>query len=299
MSDIRNLDLASLSALALLLEERSVTRAAARLSLTQSAVSGMLARLRKALGDPLFVRTSHGMVPTPRAVALETPLRKLLDGAHALVAGAAIDPARLERTFAIGGTDYMQMIYIAPLIAGVRKRAPHVRIAVRHRVMEGEVAQLASGEMDLAITIPALAAPGLVSRTLCKERYVGVAGRKTKIPARPTLDDFCARDHVVVSPSGGGFSGPVDDALTRMGRSRKVALSLTDFLILPAILNSCDVIAAIPERLARVQGHQLRIFELPLKVQGFDVIAVWHQRVHDDGAHQWLRDLLAKTAATV
>lgn len=128
--DIRNLDLNLLVVLEVLLEERNVSRAARRLALTQSTVSGMLSRLRDALGDPLFVRARHGLHPTPRAEAMTAPLRRLLDDAHALVAPAEFDPSRWRGSVTISSTDYMQDGLLLPFLRELGKDAPHLRVAL-------------------------------------------------------------------------------------------------------------------------------------------------------------------------
>src|SRR5262249_53893852 len=131
MRDIRRIDLNLLVALHALLTERSVTRAASRLALTQPTVSGMLARLRRLLGDPLFVRTQRGILPTPRAQALAPALERLLAEASSLIAGAAFEPATTQITFTVSANDYIQSALLVPFIRRLRERAPLARLAVR------------------------------------------------------------------------------------------------------------------------------------------------------------------------
>lgn len=296
MADIRTIDLNLLVALDALLDTRNVTRAAERLSLTQPTVSGMLTRLRAAFGDKLFVRAQHGIVPTPRALALATPLKRLLADAAVLTAPTRFDPATARMTFTIATTDYMQLAVVAPFVSALRRQAPEIKVAVRTLTVAELPHQLARGDCDLAITIPEFAARDLQSRQLYREHYVAVAGRKTKIGTRLSLDAFCRSDHILVSPAGGGFTGPVDDALAALGRTRNVAISVPSFLVVPALLKAGDFIAVLPARLVGGHSDQLRTFRPPLNVPDFDVIAAWHPRVHSDPAHQWLRGLLVKTA---
>jgi DNA-binding transcriptional LysR family regulator len=297
MADIRGVDLNLLVALDALLRERSVTRAAERLSLSQPTVSGMLARLRGIFGDPLFVRTQRGLQPTPRALSLAAALQRLLADAAALVSPARFDPASARRTFVLSTTDYMQHAVAVPLAAALRRAAPGIRVDLRPLAIAELSGQLARGDVDLAITIPEFAAPDLTARRLYRERYVAAVGRRHPLRgARPSLESFCRFDHVVVSPAGGGFRGPVDDALARLGRRRNVAVSAPSFLVVPALLQATDLIAVLPERLLRGRSRELRIFAPPVEVPGFDVIAAWHARVHDDPAHRWLRDLVAAVA---
>ena len=299
MRDIRRIDLNLLVALHALLTERSVTRAANRLALTQPTVSGMLARLRRLLGDPLFVRTQRGILPTPRAQALAPALERLLAEASVLVAGETFDPAATQITFTVSANDYIQFALLVPFIRRLRERAPLARLAVRPADVRSLVAMLADGELDIGITTsPELPSLDLPSRLLYEERYVCAVRKKHPLRGRGiTLDQFCRFPHVLVSPTEGGFVGPTDRALAERGRQRRVALSVPGFLVLPEILQTEDLISVVPERVLGGRGTGLRTFAPPLPVPGFSVLALWHPRVQHDAAHRWLRELLATTAA--
>jgi DNA-binding transcriptional LysR family regulator len=302
MADIRRLDLELLIALDALLEERSVTRAAERLALTQSTVSGMLARLREAFGDPLFVRTGRGLQPTPRAEALAGPLKRLLADAEALLSPGRFAPATARGTVTLSTTDYMLNAVVVPFLAVLRREAPGLRVAVRPMAIADLPRRLARGELDLAVTVPEFAAPDLTSRLLYRERYVCAAGeghpsaREGMAPA-----EFCRLGHVLVSPTGGSFRGPMDEALAALGLRREVMVSVPSFLAVPALLRASDLVAVLPERLLHgaAVAAGLRVFAPPVAVPGFDVIAVWHARVHRDPMHRWLRDRLARVAEEV
>jgi DNA-binding transcriptional LysR family regulator len=297
-NDIRRVDLNLLVVLDVLLEERNVSRAARRLALTQSTVSGMLARLREALGDPLFVRARHGLRPTPRAEAMTAPLRRWLDDARALVAPAEFEPASWRGAVVISSTDYMQETLLLPFLRELGVEAPGLRVALAPLVIDGLAEKLAAAALDLAVTIPEFAPPGLPSRRLYRDEYV-VAMRASHPLARRrrlTLDDFCRFEHVLVSPSGGAFAGPADAALARLGRERRVRNSVPTFLLVPQMLEVEDLIAVLPRHLVAGRAGRLYLHSPPLEIPGFDVIAVWHPRVHDDSAHRWLRSRLAQTA---
>jgi DNA-binding transcriptional LysR family regulator len=299
MRDIRRTDLTLLVVLDALLEERSVTRAAARLSVTQPTVSGMLARLRKLFGDPLFVRTQRGLLPTPRALAVAPTLKQWLTDAGAIVAGHAFEPASAVFTTSIAANDYIQSALIVPFLARVRAAAPNVRIAIRPALTDRVVETLAGGELDMSITSDTeITSFDLPSRSLYEERYVCALGRDHPLKPRRkvTLDQFCRCPQVLVSPTEGRFAGPTDEALARLGRTRNVVLSVPGFLILPDILLADDLIAVVPERVLRGRMAGLRTFEPPLAIPKFKVVALWHQRLQQDPAHRWLRDLLALTA---
>ena len=302
MRDIRRIDLNLLVALDALLEEQSVTRAADRLALTQPTVSAMLARLRKLFGDPLFVRTQRGILPTPRAAALAPALRQWLAEARALVADAGFDPATAELTASVSANDYIQSALIVPFIQRLRHAAPNARLAVRSPQLNDMAAMLADAELDLCITTsPEIAESGLRSRLLYEERYVCVvrSGHPLKAKSAVTLEQFCRYPHAMVSPTEGRFVGPVDRALAKAGRRRHVVLAAPGFLILPEVLQTDDLIAVVPERVLRGRMSGLRTFALPIAVPGFDVVMLWHERLHRDPAHRWLRELLASTAEGV
>jgi len=297
--NIRKIDLNLLVALKVLLEERNVSRTAERLALTQPTVSGMLSRLRVLFDDPLFVRTQHGMLPTPRAEALTPALAELLADAAALVAPPVFDPYAMDIAVTISVNDYMLSTLVAPFIRVLRREAPQLRLAIRHLEVTELPPMLARGEIDMAITIPEFAEASLHQRPLYREEYVGVVRKNHPVASskRVKLDDFLSYDHVVVSPSDGSFEGPTDKALHELGRERRVALSIPSFLVLSDVLESDDLIALVPRRLLERRYQHLQPIDLPLEVPGFDVIAVWHARTHFDPAHRWLRNRLAEVAA--
>lgn len=298
MPNIRKIDLNLLVVFDALLDERNVTRAAARLGYTQPTISGMLARLRDLFGDPLFVRAQRGLVPTPRALALAVPLKRLIADSRRLVASDLFDPATAEVTFIISSNDYMQQALLVPFIKALRREGRHIRLAIAPPMIEGLKEALARGQIDLAVTIPEFAMSDLRSRLLYRERYVVVVRREHPLArrAKMTLERFCSYDHVLVSPTGGSFEGPTDQALALSGLRRKVRYSVPSFLLVPEILQTDDLVALVPSRLLRANRKRLVVLRPPIEVPGFDVIAVWHPSVDKDVAHRWLRTRLAETA---
>jgi len=297
MTNIKKVDLNLLAVLDALLDEHNVTRAAARLGYTQPTISGMLARLRDLFGDPLFVRTQRGLLPTPRAQALAVPLKQLLADSHRLVTREIFDPANAEVTFTISSNDYMQHALLVPFVKVLRSEARHVRLAIAPAIIEGLGGALARGQIDLAVTIPEFAMSDLPSRLLYRERYVVAVRRQHPLARRGTMtvEHFCGYDHVLVSPTGGSFEGPTDEALARLKLRRNVRYSVPSFLLIPEILQTDDLVALVPSRLLR-ESKKLVVLKPPIEVPGFDVIAVWHPRVDKDVAHRWLRSRLSETA---
>ena len=295
-NDIRTLDLNLLKALDALLDEGSVTRAAQRLSLTQPAVSGMLNRMRDYFGDPLFIRTQRGMVPTLRATELAVPVKMILTDISILLKPATFDPLSAELSYTILATDYALKAVIVPLMAALKKRAPGIRVAVRPVDSDRMQALLERGDADLALVTPSTTPVDLHGRALYEEEYVCVMRRDHPLAAAGALmlDQFCEQDHILVSFEG-NFYGATDEALARLGRTRHVGMSVNSFLVLPEVLRITDMIAVVPRRLA-CQHDYLVMVDMPLVVPGFTKSMAWHERTHRDPAHQWVRSLCVEVS---
>lgn len=295
-TDIRTLDLNLLKTLDALLDERSVTRAAARLSLTQPAVSGMLTRLRDNFDDPLFIRAPHGMVPTLRAQQLAPTVKKILSDINALLQPAEFDPRTAELTFTLAATDYALKAVVVPFIAALKVQAPGIRVRVVPVEPERLSGQFEQGKIDLALLTPHTTPGDLHSRTLYEERYVCLLRAEHPDAQRPlTLDRFCSLEHILVSYEGESFWGVTDDALAKVGRKRRIGLSVSSFLVLPEVLAVSEMIAVVPSRMAHSPAL-ICIQEPPVEIQGFTKSMAWHERSHRDAAQQWLRELLHETS---
>ena len=296
-TDIRTLDLNLLKALDALLDERSVTRAAERLSLTQPAVSGMLTRLRECFDDPLFTRTQRGIIPTLRALELAQPVKSILAEVAELLHPKAFDPSSADMTIKIAATDYALRAVIVPFMAALRLQAPGIRVAVLPVSNDQLLAQFERGDIDVALITPETAPSELHCKALYNEEYVCLMRQDHPLAQQDalTLESFCAQDHALVSYVGGSFHGVTDDALAKLGRSRRVTLSVCSFLVLPEILRVSDLISVVPRRLTHDLAG-LEVLPPPLEIEGFNKIVVWHERTHRDAGHRWLRDLLLATA---
>lgn len=296
-------DLNLLVAFDALVAEGNVTRAAERVGLTQPAMSHALARLRKVVGDPLFLRTPQGMTPTPRAVELVEPVRRALaEIERALHQPHRFDPAGAQRTFTLACVDFGSLVVLPPLLARLRKEAPGVDLVVRQLRNESIEKQLADGDVDLAISVLyGQDDAWMVSRRLFDDRFVCVLREGHPALAAPLdLDAFCALDHALIAPRGrrGGF---VDTALARLGRRRRVALAIPHFLAAPIVIAGSDLILTLPERIARSFAAMLplRIVDPPLEVEGFTMSAYWHELAARDTAHAWLRGLVVDVCRAV
>lgn len=298
MDDSKRLDLNLLVTLEALLVEQNVTRAAERLHLSQPAVSAQLNRLRELFDDPLLIPAQRGMTPTAKALELRDPLRQALDQVRATLAGHRhFDPAKARLTVAIACTDYLQTTVVRPLAVALRKRAPGMRIAIRHLDPVRLEAQMASGQVDLALMTPEHGPDSLRSRHLFDERYVLIGRRRhPRLRRGLSVQEFAQLDQVIVSLRGGEFSTPVDDGLAALGYRRNVALSAASFLFVPEIVASSDFVALVPERLVHDRRESLKLVECPFPVPGFAVNMLWHERNHGHAGHRWIRDIVAEVA---
>ncbi|MBZ0060286.1 MULTISPECIES: LysR family transcriptional regulator [unclassified Leclercia] len=298
-TDIRTLDLNLLKTLDALLDERSVTRAAARLSLTQPAVSGMLNRLRDYFDDPLFIRVPHGIVPTTRAEALAAPVKRILADIDVLLQPTEFDPLSASLTFTLAATDYALRAVVVPFIAALKVQAPAVRVRVVPVEPDRLVSQLEQGKIDLALLTPHTTPDELHSRALYDETYVCMMRADHPNAGKSlTLERFCALEHVLVSYEGESFHGVTDDALARIGRTRYIGLSVSSFLVLPEVLAISDMLAVVPARMAE-NRQGMWVGEAPVDIAGFTKSMAWHGRTHRNPAQAWLRGLLLETSQRV
>jgi DNA-binding transcriptional LysR family regulator len=303
---LASVDLNLLVALDALLETRSVTKAAAKVGITQSAMSHALARVRELVGDELLVRGSgkDGMVATSRADELAGPLRRVMeDIARTLSPPRPFDPGTAKLRVTIGTSDYGELVLLPRLVARLAREAPGVEL---RSLTAGDdpAGPLASREMDLVIApVRSLVddRPGLVARRLFDERFVCVMRKAHPLADKPlTLRRFAAARHALISPRGreGGF---VDDALARAGLARRVVVAVPHFLIAPHLVASADLVLTLAERIARVLAEPLGLVVKPvpaeLGVAGFTMSLVWHQRTQDDPAMKWVRDVLVEVAS--
>jgi len=300
--ELAGLDLNLLRALDALLGERHVTRAATRLGMTQSAASHALARLRAALGDPLLVRGGRGaMVPTPRAEALAGPLREALAALAAAVRGApGFDPATARRTFHLATGDYAELVLLPRLAARIAAAAPGIDLWV-HAVPDDPGPPLATGAID-GVLAPLRGSgwpAGCYEKRLFAESFTCVVrDRHPAAAQRLTLARYCALPHILVAPRGtpGSF---VDNALAAVGRTRRVAVAVPHFLVVPHVVAATDLVATLATRVVDALAPLVGLQRLapPLELARFTIALIWHERAHHDPAQRWLRDQITAVAA--
>jgi DNA-binding transcriptional LysR family regulator len=283
-------DPGSLIALNALLEERSVTRAARRLGITQSSMSHRLARLRDELGDPLFVRVGAALTLTPRALAIAAPLADALRALDAAVAAPpAFDPARTSCRASIIMPDLLAA-FAASLVSQVSAQAPG--IVLRFLAVGGDLSSiLANQELSLALVPARFAAEDLQSRAVGELRF-GVAGRRghPALTRRLSSERWLAERHVVVSV-GIERSNVIEEELARRGLERRVGLVVPSFLAGLLSLTHSDLLMNVPIPLVDDAAKQLglRVQEAPLPLPTLRFSLVWHARFQHDPAHIWLR----------
>ena len=300
-----SVDLNLLVVLDALLAERNVTRAAAKIGITQSATSHALARLRALMGDELLVRGRDGMTPTIRGEALAAPVRRALDEiARALASPRTFDPWTATGKAVISSTDYGELLLLPRLAARFAREAPGIDL----RVVSGDedfASPLSSGAIDLAIgpMRPDHERPGIYGRKLFDERFVCVVRKGHPLAQKKmTLARFTAASHALISPRGteGGF---VDDALAKLGLRRRVAVAVPHFLIAPHVVAATDLVLTLAARVATVLAGPLGLTTLAppheLGIAGFTMSAMWHERTHADPMQRWVREKIVEEAAAI
>lgn len=297
LDHLRSKDLNLLVVLATLLETRSTTRAAARLGLTQSATSRALQRLRDQLDDPLFVRGPGGLVPTARAEALGAKLRHVLDAAADLMEPAAFDPATARRAFVVGMADLSETWLMPRLAAALTTRAPSVDIASFAEPGSLEVG-LEAGRYDLIIVPRVPSAASLRCQALTEEDFVCLLRRDHPALSQPwSAKRFAALEHALIAP-GGTAGGFVDVALAKVGLTRRVVVRVGTFSAGPEVIARTDLVLTLPRSYALFAAQHLDVVirETPFQMPGFSMYQCWHERVHTDPGHVWLRNLVHEVA---
>lgn len=313
-----------LVALSVLLREGSVTAAATRMGITQSAMSGTLAQLRSLFDDPLFVRVGRSMQPTPRALALVEPLQRAVAAFdEALAQPQRFDPKTSEARFAIALDDRSEILIVPELMRRIRDHAPGISVQVhawgRHRAPPG----LANGDLDLVVGVFGPSKP-LTPAAIKRLRANGVLSTVEPLPpghhTQPLfdldittmiradhpkvgktldLDTFCALDHILVTEESWSM-GVIDDALARLGRSRRIAARVPHLLAVGRLVAMTDLCVSIDSGLAWLHGQTLpvRTVATPVNVPGAALSLLWHDRTDRDPARQWLRAQVQSSGTT-
>ncbi|WP_164555533.1 MULTISPECIES: LysR family transcriptional regulator [unclassified Streptomyces] len=289
MTLLRNVDLNLLEALAVLLEERHVTRAADRYHLSQSAMSRVLQRLRETFGDELLVRTPNGYEPTRRGRQIQSELAVILPRLEMLLRGEVFDPAKATGNLRIHCTDYATSVLGPGLLPRLVREAPGISFSVSP-LTDQSFTDVEQGRADLVIA-GVIAPPSLRWQTLFEEEFVCLLAREHPCTAeRLSIGDFLAHPHVVITVLADSQT-MVERRLDEHGLRRPTGLRVPYFSAAAAALPGTELIAALPRRgaLPYADHPDYRIAEAPEELPPFPYGMAWHPRVDDDPAHRWLR----------
>jgi DNA-binding transcriptional LysR family regulator len=297
--DIRRIDLSLLLTFASLMKTRRTTATAGELSVTQSAVSHSLARLRDIFGDELFLRRPHGLEPTRRALELEPVVGEILELARSALWSGPFDPARATSILRIGALDYHCALLAEPFLKLVEENAPGVKVSFRPIGQGGAVDAVLAGELDFALGLFRNVPEQIELRRLWTETFVvAVAAEHAPEGEQMKLADYLKARHIVIS-NDGELSGAVDRTLTSRRLTRNVVAAAPYCLSALATVSKMKAMTTLPERLARAYApiFGLKLLRPPVPVRRFNVNAIRARRTARDGLINWSLDRLAEIAA--
>jgi DNA-binding transcriptional LysR family regulator len=296
-----DIDLNLLTAFEVLLAERNVTRAARRLGVTQPAMSNSLRRLRTLLGDPLFVRTSEGMSPTPRALTIGPQIISGLESIRRSINATGFDPKSSAARFAIATLDYLEALYLPALLERMICSGPDIKLRIQRLPTLFEVPQLAleTGDLDCALGLfpqPMTPQSSLHSQILGQDDWVCIARRgHPTFRRRLSLKEYATLKHLaIIYPDADIGAGMVDRHLVARGLTRKCPLALPHFITTPFHVARTDCVSTVPRRVAAYYSKilPLQVADVPLELPPINIGLVWHARVEGDVAHRWLRKMI-------
>lgn len=293
--NIRDIDLNLLVLLDALLRERSVTRAAQAMGISQPAMSNALRRLRTLLDDPVLVRTARGMQPTVRAEKLQRPLHMALTQMEAAIAperGFVPDTAKRLFTFLI--TDYAASVLLPKVVAMLEREAPNIALNILNAGSDA-VDQIESGEADFLVGRLGKLPANFRQQKLWDDRLACLIRKDHPILAETggelTLDAFLAQKHILITQTGVGLSR-IDETLADQGLARDISVLTRHYQLPRELVAHSDMIVALPARIARYQARHLglAVLDPPIAVPSFQIDIAWGALDHQDVAHRWLRE---------
>jgi len=308
---LRTLDLNLLKVFDVVMVERSVTRAAARLSMTQPAVSNALKRLREATCQELFVPHASGVTPTTAAQVLWPVVRESLQRLHGALESPVFDAQAEGRSFSVAMTDATAALFVPVLLQALQRERSRVDLCFVPLTTRDPRPLLEQGQADAAVGFfpdvsAALAAEGdgspMRRQALYGCKYVCVMRRSHPL-ARPgalTLDSYCAAQHLRVSFAGRP-RGFVDEEMARLGRERRVIITVNQYFTAGSVVQGSDLLTVLPQSFLPATGFQakLAVRPLPFELPDIDVSMLWHGRHDGSPAHRWLREALVQAATQV
>jgi DNA-binding transcriptional LysR family regulator len=289
-NNLRQLDLNLLVALDVLITEASVTKAAERLNMSQSAMSHALKRLRAILNDDILIRTSREMEVTPYARQISDRVHQILtEIGLTLLSKEIFNPATAQETFRIAASDYVEATIGINLIQQLTTQAPGIRIRITNLKKETVMDALDDNRIDLIIDAKLPLKSWHVKQNLYREDFVCVVRSDDEL-TELSMEDYLLRSHLLVSMRD-DFQGAVDTILEGQQQSRQVIWSTPHFMAIPFLLANSDCVALLPRRMAQqcARAMDLKLLLPPMAMEGFTVSMIWHQRNTNRLQHQWLR----------
>ncbi len=293
VTQLRQADLNLLIVFTVLAEERNVTRAAARLFLSQPAVSRALQRLRDMFHDDLLIRTANGYEPTPKGQRLLQDLATMLPRLDRLMAGGDFDPSTEDATFRIAATDHAAQLLVPLLCNSVLSNPTKVDFSFVP-LHAGQYEALEKGRLDLVLNADHDTSTFHLSKEVIFEvDFVCVVSRKSKFERAITLKQYLAAKHVAVDIIGGVQTHP-DRHLAAIGEKRRCPLVVAQHTVAMRVAAVTDMIATVPRRMALLEAPKkvTKILEGPAALGSFKYVMIWHQRMQTDAAHIWLRSII-------
>lgn len=293
--NLRSLDLNLLLIFDAVYAERSISKAALKLHLSQPTVSNSLSRLRERLGDPLFERSAQGMAPTPRAKMLAKPIRQALDAIERGLRGDdEFDFSNSDREFVVAVEDYGETVILPRFVDWLANVAPRIRIRIRPEPGALLKAELRDGAADLALDYFALQEPSYRSQCVLTESLLTLARQDhPQVGEKLRLETYLALRHVVLTPRS-TMMPMIDLALSKRGLQRQIAVTVPHFLSMPVMVQTTDMICTLPRRMAHLyaDNFRLRSHAVPLRIPEFPVYLLWHESAEADAGHTWFRNQL-------
>jgi DNA-binding transcriptional LysR family regulator len=289
-TNLRKLDLNLLIALDVLITEASVTKAAEKLNMSQSAMSYSLKRLRTILNNDILIRTSREMEVTPYARQISDRVHQILTEIEStLLSKEIFNPTTAQETFRIAASDYVEATIGINLIQRLTTQAPGIRIRISNLNKETVIDALDNNRIDLIINARLPFKSWHIQQNLYREEFVCVVRSDDEL-TELSMEDYLLRSHLLVSMRD-DFQGTVDKILERQQQSRQVIWSTPHFMAIPFLLANSDCVALLPRRMAQqcARAMDLKLLPPPMAIEGFTVSMIWHQRNTNRPQHQWLR----------
>jgi DNA-binding transcriptional LysR family regulator len=289
--NLRSIDLNLLVILEALVEERSVTKAAYRVGISQSAASHALKRLRLTFKDEVLVRTSDGMIPTGQAILLASMISGSLQQIEqAVIQGSKFDPTTSTQVFKMRVSDYAGVYLLPRLCQKLRDLAPLTRLEVQHFSPQDTEQKTSQGEVQVRLALRSKIAGLSHSVRLLEDHFVVVmsAARSPRL-SKLDLSDYLGLTHLKIAPSGVG-TNLIDDELANLGQKRKIAMTVPSWLEMRQVIETTDLAAVVPKHWLRAEGFENFVtYPLPIDNVSLAIDLVWHPRDDKDAAQRWFR----------